>query len=108
MMPSLLSMLPSEYIQYLQQGERTYGFTDLFCGYFQLEPLESIVQLNTDFDIERSAAGFLLFGTNGGGELYAFDLHGAVFLIPAVVPTYEDAIQICNSWAEFQVHIQID
>lgn len=49
-------------------------------------------------------------GTRGcgraGGEFFAFDGAGAVYSIPLIGMSVEDAIKVANSWAEFVQHIE--
>lgn len=85
------------------------GFTDLeLGGYFDLEPLESIEEMNKDIEIERYAPGYLAFASDGGGEVLAFDKDGKVVSIPLIGMEAKSAKVIANSWIEYVSHIQSD
>jgi hypothetical protein len=66
-----------------------------------LWPLDQIDQLNRDYHVAEFAPGFLGFGSNGGGELLAFDASGRVFMIPFVGMSVEDARPVAKSWNQF-------
>ena len=101
--------LPEEYLEYLHARNPRSGFTDLeLGGYFDLEPIESIEGMNKDVEMEKNAPGFLAFGSDGGGELLAFDRQGKVYSIPLIGMNSKSAVLIANSWKEYVSHIQDD
>ncbi len=56
--------LPADYLEYWKFGKPTSGYTDLeLGGYFDLEPIKSIQQLNIDLEIAEHAPGFLAFAS---------------------------------------------
>jgi hypothetical protein len=57
--------------------------------------------LNRDYQVAEFALGFLGFGSNGGGELLAFDADGRVFTIPFVGMSREHAWLVADSWNGF-------
>ena len=101
--------LPQEYLEYLRGENPTSGFTDLeLGGYFDLEPIESIEEMNKDVEMEANAPGYLAFASDGGGELLAFDSGGKVYSIPLIGMNSDSAVLIANSWNEYVSHIQSD
>jgi len=64
--------LPDDYRQFLRQKNGGEGFIGP-NSYLILWPLEQLVSLNLAYEAARYAPGFLLFGSNGGGEAYAFN-----------------------------------
>ena len=48
----------------------------------------------------RFAPGFLGFGSNGGGELLAFDAAGRIVMLPMVGMSAHDAKLVAGSWSE--------
>ncbi len=66
-----------------------------------LWPLEDIERFNAEYEVPKYAPGFLCFGTNGGGELLAFDATGTVFYMPAIGMEPKYAIRVAASWADF-------
>ncbi len=101
--------LPQEYLEYIQAGNPTFGFTDLeLGGYFELEPLGTLEEMNRDVEIGKYAPEFLAFASDGGGELLAFDSDGKVYSIPLIGMESKAAVLISNSWSEYVSHIQDD
>jgi len=101
--------LPEEYIEYLQVGNPTFGFTDLeLGGYFDLEPLDTLEKMNKDVEIGKYAPGFFAFASDGGGELLAFDNDGKVYSVPLIGMDSKAAVLVANSWSEYVSHIQDD
>ncbi len=101
--------LPRAYLEYVQDGKAMEAF--LSCDYpcyMQLWPLDKIDEHNCDYQVERYAPGFLCFGSDGGGELLAFDDLGAVFCLPAIGMERKYATRINKSWSDFQDNIELD
>jgi hypothetical protein len=98
--------LPAEYIEYIRRGGPRDGFTDLdFAGYFAVVDLELVDTLNEDLKTNEYVLGFTAFASNGGGEFYAFDANGAVYSIPYIGMSVQDAIKIAESWSDYASHI---
>jgi hypothetical protein len=57
--------------------------------------------------VEAESPGFVAFGSNGGGEMLAFDAEGRVFMIPFVGMSVRDAKPIAASWSEFVEKIEM-
>lgn len=92
--------LPKDYLSYVEAGGRGSGFTEGDPGYFQLWALEEAEALNRDYKVHEFAPGFVGFGSDGGGEMLAFDSIGAVFMIPFIGDGVEDAKRIGKDWSE--------
>jgi hypothetical protein len=92
--------LPGDYIAYIEGGGVFEDFTEGLPGYFALWHPDEIKANNEDLHVEIYAPGFLGFGTDGGGELLAFDTSGAVFMLPLVGMEPRYANKIANSWQE--------
>ena len=101
---------PAEYLAYMEspdcifEGEREGRMP----GCFILWPPDEVEQNNQEYEVPACAPGFLAFGSNGGGELLAFDAAGAVYLLPTVGMSSEDAIKISDSWSGFVSQIKPD
>ncbi|WP_291585776.1 SMI1/KNR4 family protein [Comamonas sp. UBA7528] len=67
----LQAPLPSDYVQFLQQHDGGEGFVGE--NYLVLWKSEELVQFNHDYESDQYAPGLILFGSDGGGEGYAFD-----------------------------------
>ena len=99
--------LPEEYLAYLREGIDLHGDlkADDFNRYFDLCPEEELNEWNKDYEVDKNAPGYTVFGTNGGGELYAFDASGAIFELPAIGMASDVAIKISESWQDFRSRI---
>lgn len=63
--------LPSDYLEifsFMNGGEGFIG--DNYC---RLYPLDELVSLNESFSVKEFAPEIFIFGSNGGGEAFAFD-----------------------------------
>jgi len=92
--------LPSDYIAYIEGDGVSEEFTEGLPGYFALWHPDEIDTNNKELQVETYAPGFLGFGTDGGGELLAFDASGAVFMLPMVGMEARYANRIADSWHE--------
>ncbi|PKG36902.1 SMI1/KNR4 family protein [Psychromonas sp. Urea-02u-13] len=103
--------LPISYIEHVKNGGITCGIT---CGetdlewtdYFDLEPLDQIIELNHEIEINKYAPGFIAFASNGSGDIYVFDSSGIVYLLPLIGMESEAVIKIANSWGDFLAHVK--
>ncbi|SDD39040.1 hypothetical protein SAMN05428966_104163 [Massilia sp. PDC64] len=78
------------------------GFTRNYSpGYVELWAIEDIPKENTAIEMSVHAPGFLAFAGNGGGEVFAFDAAGAVYMIPLIGMEAEQAIKIADSFTAF-------
>ena len=64
--------LPFDYRKFLQTSNGGEGF--LGQNYLQLWRAEDLKPRNDGYEVARFAPGFLLIGSNGGGEAFAFDV----------------------------------
>lgn len=92
--------LPNDYIAYIEAKGVSEEFTEGLPGYLALWHPDEIEANNKDFQVETYAPGFLGFGTDGGGELLAFDASGAVFMLPLIGMEPRYANRIADSWHE--------
>jgi SMI1 / KNR4 family (SUKH-1) len=97
--------LPHEYVQFLRQMNGGEGF--IGENYLRAWPIEDLIQNNKDYDVEDGAPGLFLFGSNGGGEAFAFDTRSALPPIVAVpfILDLDDAILIAPNFDLFLQHL---
>jgi len=98
--------LPEAYWRYLETDGVDAALVDGEPGYFQLWHPDDVEKTNQDLSVSTHAPGFLGFGSNGGGEMLAFDSTGAVFKIPFVGMAASEAIRIASSWTEVAARIE--
>jgi hypothetical protein len=63
--------LPETYIQFLRQMNGGEGF--IGDEYVILWAVEELLKMNSAYEVPEYAPDLFLFGSNGGGEAYAFD-----------------------------------
>ncbi len=63
--------LPEDYAQFLQQWDGGEGF--IGNAYLILWRAEELIELNKAYQVTDYAPGLFLFGSDGGGEAFAFD-----------------------------------
>src|SRR5437764_6384968 len=98
--------LPPEYLDYPRSGGTATAFlTRDFPSYMQLWPLDKINEYNLSYGVTECAPGFVCFGSNGGGELLAFDQGGAVYCLPAIGIEPKSAVRVADSWSEFARYV---
>jgi hypothetical protein len=45
-------------------------------SYISIWPIEEIIDANENLEVEKYTPGLVLFGSDGGGEAFAFDMRG--------------------------------
>lgn len=66
---------PEDYINFLKLSNGAHGFVG--NAYLILDPVEDIPERNKVLAIDEFAPGLLLFGSDGGGEGYFFDIRSS-------------------------------
>ena len=98
----MIELLPSKYKEHLESSQTLYGETTLDnAEYFDLEPLNSIEEMNADIQINEYALGFIAFASNGGGEIFAFNSSGEIYILPLIGMSKDTAIKVADSWEHF-------
>jgi hypothetical protein len=97
--------LPEDYIAllyYSNGGERELGVEP---GWFQLWPAEKVIEFNQGYEAETNVPGFFGFGSNGGGEMLAFDMRSGepwkIVMIPFIPMQVKNAIVIADDFGAF-------
>src|SRR5438128_113168 len=63
--------LPADYVQFLKRMNGGEGFVG--GGYVIIYPIEKLLENNRGYRFEEYVPELFLFGSNGGGEAFAFD-----------------------------------
>ena len=66
--------LPKSYLQFMSERNGGEGFVG--DNYLMLWRIEELAELNRSYEVATYAPGLILFGSNGGGEGFAFDFRG--------------------------------
>jgi hypothetical protein len=98
--------IPTQYASYFAGDGPKEGGLVVEPGWFQLWPPDRIEQRNRDYRVQEFAAGFLGFGSSGGGEMLAFDADGRVVMIPFVGMSVDEAKPVADSWSDFVKKIE--
>jgi hypothetical protein len=65
--------LPEAYLKFLLQSNGGEGFIG-HSSYIILWAIEDLIKMNESYQVDEYAPGLFLFGSDGGGEAYAFDI----------------------------------
>jgi hypothetical protein len=95
---SLGLKLPGEYRSFLGEFNGGKGF--IKKHYLVLWKAEELFQFNRDYQVERYAAGLFIFGSDGGGEGFAFDTRSISYRVMQVpsIGMKEDARFVADSF----------
>lgn len=95
--------LPAEYKKFLKLTNGGEGFVGA-NSYAILWPLEDLIELNKSYNVNEYAPGLVIFGSNGGGEAYAFDTRSGIMdvvQVPFVGMDIDLAQKIAPSFDKF-------
>ncbi|WP_437813339.1 SMI1/KNR4 family protein [Sorangium sp. So ce1078] len=70
---NLKFVLPPGYIEFMRQSDGAEGPIGRKGSYLVLWSLAKILELNAQYHIDEFAPHLLAFGSDGGGEVFAFD-----------------------------------
>lgn len=80
--------------------ERPVNSTAL--GWFQLWPIADVQSLNEQYHVPEFAPELLAFGSNGGGEMLAFDSKDQIISVPFIDMEMRYARIVAFTWREFE------
>jgi hypothetical protein len=103
---SLGFSLPPDYAQALRQMNGGEGF--IGKNYLVLWSVEEFVKMNTGTYFAEAAPGLLVFGSDGGGEAFAFDTRSApprIVVAPFIGMDWTTAIMIAPNFTAFLQHL---
>ena len=94
--------LPADYVAFLMQSNGGEGF--IGKGYADLWRIEEIIAKNQSYKACDFVPGLLLFGSDGGGEAFAFDNRSEqqpIVAVPFVPLSTEAARSLAARFGEF-------
>lgn len=100
-------MVPEEYLAFMRVSNGAEGFVGE-GGYLLLWPIQKLVKHNRDYAVGERAPGLFLFGSDGGGEAYAFDTRRRdmpIVDVPFVGMSLEHVRPCGRSFLEFLQHL---
>lgn len=95
--------LPADYKGFM----RIYNGGEGFIGdqYLILWRTDELIDFNRDYEVPKYAPGLLFFGSNGGGEAFAFDTRPSeemkIRMVPFIGMTLKDAKPLANTFESF-------
>jgi len=95
--------LPDDYLSFFLRSNGADGPIGE-TGYLSLWPIDELADLNQGYRVREFAPGLLLFGSDGGGEAFAFDLRNSsmpIVGVPFVGMSLEEARPIARTFTEF-------
>lgn len=101
--------LPLDYLQTVQEANGCEGWVG--GAWLRLYRLEDVRKINKWYGVDDFAPGLLLFGSNGGGEAFAFDCRQspvAVLKIPFIPLDFEYAERVAADVAGLMDGIQTE
>jgi len=94
--------LPSDYLTFLREANGAEGSVGPKARYLVLWPVGDIMRINADYHVNEFAPHLLLFGSNGGGEAYAFKLTAnPVTVVSVPFIGMDEEVEWGNSFGEF-------
>lgn len=96
-------LLPAQYKRFMS----AYGGGEGFIGrqYVILWKTSELIEFNRDYEVAKYAPELLLFGSNGGGEAFAFDIRGTegmkIRIVPFIGMSLRDAKLIAETFENF-------
>lgn len=97
--------LPRTYMRFMEACDHARGKIPYDTGYIEFFPLENVLSENRAHHLDESLPGFFAFGSDGGDELYVFDLRkedGApVCSVSAKSASVSGVSNLTNSFSEF-------
>jgi hypothetical protein len=94
--------LPIEYKEFLRQQNGGEGF--IGSAYAMLWRAEELPEMNKSYQVHEYAPGLFLFGSDGGGEAFAFDTRTdaePIVSVPFVGMELNEARPVASNFNEF-------
>jgi hypothetical protein len=97
-----LGTLPADYLAFLRRGGAGEGV--IGKTYLVLWRAEELIERNRGYEVSIYTPGMVLFGSDGGGEAYGFDLRrnpAPVMMVAYDSMSWDESVEVGNTFAEF-------
>jgi hypothetical protein len=98
--------LPRSYLSQLESSNGGEGSLSLEPGWVLFWKVEEVLRRNKEYAIAEFLPGFFGFGSNGAGELLAFDLRRSrsapVVMVPFIGMDPAEAVVVASSFDVFR------
>lgn len=102
--------LPESYVGYLRTSNGGEGEIAVDPGWIVFWRAEEVLENNNGYEVEKCVPGLFGFGSNGGGDLLAFDTRGGapypIVTVPFVGMEPEQAVMIATDFEDLLRHIR--
>lgn len=99
--------LPKDFAEFLCCANGGEGFIGN-GAYVILWRLEDLLRLNQAYQVEEYAPGLFLFGSDGGGEAFGFDMrqkYNQIVSVPFVGMSLSDIRPVADTFTSFVDHL---
>jgi len=104
--------LPKDYLDFLRLSNGGEGELPVDPFWFQIWPVDEVLEHNEGYRVKQHLPGFFVFGSNGGGEMLAFNIreHGSwpVYMIPFIPMDESDAKKVAPDFLSFAEMLGIE
>jgi len=94
---------PSDYKTFMAARDGGEGF--IGGQYLILWRVGELIEFNRDYEVEKYAPGLVFFGSNGGGEAFAFDARPkgnmGICMVPFIGMSLRDAKLVADTFEKF-------
>ena len=93
--------LPADYRAFFERHNGGEGFVGKH--YFILWKAEELAEFNDGYEVGKYAPGFVMFGSTGGGDGFAFDTRSSpyrVMQVPFVGMSLDDGFAVADSFTK--------
>jgi len=104
-----IAKIPTDYLDFLRTANGGEGF--LGENYLQLWTAESLPDFNVKYEVAKLAPWLLIFGSNGGGEAFAFDLESMnerIVMVPFTTLDRGDEREVATTFSSFLERVASD
>jgi hypothetical protein len=104
---SIFPGLPDTYLAQVREDDSAEGDLAVEPGWIALWPAADVARHNAGYRVSELLPGFLGFGSNGSGELLAFDTRAhpwRVCMIPFVPMNESEAVEIAPDFETLARH----
>ena len=97
--------LPEDYLTFLSLSNGGEGEIPVQPLWFQIWPAEMVLEHNKGYEVSVNLPGFWAFGSNGGGEMLAFDTREGgpwrIMSVPFIPMDADEAVLIAKDFMSF-------
>lgn len=101
--------LPLAYLEQLRRSNGGEGDLAVAPGWIVLWPAEEVIDNNQGYEVAQRVPGLFGFGSNGGGELLAFDTRQGqpypIVMVPFIPMELDETVAIAKDFGELLQYV---